>query len=53
MIRTIGKENLKNDTIMYQNKFDYCNLIIGSEGVNFFKIGDKIIEHNYSNYNSY
>lgn len=43
MIRTIGKENLKSDTIMYQQKFDYCNLIIGSDGVNFFKIGDNII----------
>lgn len=49
MIRTIEKENCMNDMIKYQNKYDYCNLIIGSEGVIFFKIGDNIIVDNLNN----
>lgn len=42
MIRTIEKE-FCNEIVNYRNKYDYCNLIIGSEGVNFFKIGDNIL----------
>lgn len=48
MIKTIEKEKC-NDMVMYQNKYDYCNLIIGSEGVIFFKIGDNIIVDKMNN----
>lgn len=49
MIKTIEKENCLDNMTKYKNKYDYCNLIIGSEGVIFFKIGDNIIVDNMDN----